>query len=93
MKGELCMLTNLKNSLRQEEMTNIVTEAVTRSRGDEQIKSAFLDTVGFEVVGAENDPEIKALVDKLPEYDDYDESVEAAVNESTLLDSIPEAQF
>lgn len=93
MKGEFCMLKNLIHKLRQEEMAEIITEAVTRPRGDEQIKSAFLDTVGFEVVGAENDPEIKALVDKLPEYDDYDEGVEAAVNESTLLESIPEAQF
>lgn len=93
MKGEPHMINNLRNRLRQEEMTDILTEAVTRGRGEEQIKSAFLDTVGFEVLGAENDPEIKALVDKLPEYDDYDEGVEAAINESTLIDTIPETQF
>lgn len=88
------MLENLKKTLRQEEMTDLLTESVSRKRGEDYVKSVFLDNVGLEVLGAENDPEVKQLADKLPEYDDHDESVEAAVEAETLVENyIPETNL
>ena len=88
------MLNNLKNALRQERETEAITESMTRSnRGEEYIKSAFLDGLENATLGAENDPEIKGLIESIPEYDDYDESVESEINAHALAESLTETEI
>lgn len=62
------MLTNLKRSIRNEQFMTAMEAVEEKLINDEEdIKGAFLDDPEQLVDGAENDPEIARLVDKIPE--------------------------
>lgn len=84
------MLNNLKNAIKQEEMSNALLESMT-SATDSDVKDLFLDDISVAVLGAENDPEIKNLAQSIPEYDDHDEDVAAQVE--SLVESLIETDF
>jgi hypothetical protein len=83
------MLNNLKRQIKQEEMSNVLLEAMTT--GDQDIKDLFLDDVQLAVLGAENDPEVKELVQSIPEYDDHDEDVIAQIE--SVAESLMETEI
>lgn len=85
------MLKALRNQIAQDEMNDVMESSLSDVTTN-KIRSAFLDQIGFELLGAENDPEIKALIDQIPEYDEYDESVEMQVQTESLIASIPETE-
>lgn len=86
------MLLNLKNEIRREEMNEVLTEALSsRTKSDEAIKDVFLDSFDVDIIGAENDPKVKSLVDTVPEYDDHDAELEAKIN--TLTESLIETDL
>ena len=78
------MLDVLKEQLRVDETTDLVME----SSNDDNVRDMFLDDVDLAVLGAENDPEINSLIDKIPPYKDNDKNVEKeieAISESAML--------
>lgn len=62
------MLNDLKKTLQDENDSNFELESILESTLD--IKDVFLDDPETALIGAEDDPEIEALVDKVPEYSD-----------------------
>lgn len=78
------MLEVLKEQLKTDTTSDLVMEAAAGS----DIRDVFLDNLDTVVLGAENDPAINKLIDRIPEYDDIDpefaKEVEA-LTESTLL--------
>ena len=62
-------------------------ESLSEMDVTDDIKDEFLDDPEVMVIGAENDPKIAALIDKIPEDDDADEPTEKD------LDKIEEAMF
>ena len=92
------MLENLKRLINAESTKTVMEEAAEKVivDDDDSIKDAFLDDVETMVVGAENDPEIKKIVDTLPEVadeaepvtqDDIKKMVESYVPESIIHES------
>lgn len=80
------MIRDLMNQIAQDEMSAAMESSLADVTSN-KIRSAFLDTVGFDVVGAEDDPEIKALIDQIPEYEDgVDENELRAQTESFLAE-------
>lgn len=93
------MLENLKRLINAESTKTVMEEAAEKVivDDDDSIKDAFLDDVETMVVGAENDPEIKKIVDSLPEVadeaepitqDDLKKMVESYVPESIIHESV-----
>lgn len=79
------MLTALKEQLRQETVTDLVMESTANA----DVRDIFLDSFDAVVLGAENDPEINALVSKIPEYDETDTELAReieALTESAVLE-------
>lgn len=72
------MLNRLKQEIKQRELAELMLESLT-TKTDEIVKSAFLDDFTADVLGAENDPKIKQLVDTIPEYDDHDDQLEMEI--------------
>jgi hypothetical protein len=64
------MLNSLKQEINRQNLENGLMESMTNAAGDESIKDVFLDDLDVAVLGAENDPKVKELVDSIPEYDD-----------------------
>ena len=65
-------------------MTDQVIEAILESTLD--VKDVFLDDPETYIAGAEDDPEIKKLLDSIPEYsedDDTKQEIEAATESLT----------
>jgi hypothetical protein len=86
------MLFNLKKEIKQQEMNELITESMSsKSNSEELIKSAFLDGFDIDIIGAENDPVIKDLVQTIPEYDDHDEEIESQIN--NIAESLLETQI
>lgn len=77
------MFTKLKQDIQQQELGNIITEAMTRNTGSDVVKSVFLDGFQADVLGAESDPQIRTLVDTIPEYQDQDSALEAEIHSLT----------
>lgn len=79
------MLDALKEQMRVDETTNLIMEA----SNDDDIRDMFLHDENMVVLGAENDPEINSLIEKIPPYKDYDpefaKEVES-ITESALLE-------
>lgn len=84
------MLSRLKKEIKQREMAEMMLESLT-TKSDEIIKSAFLDDFTADVLGAENDPEIKQLVELIPEYDDHDDQLEMEI--LSLTESLMETEI
>lgn len=83
------MLNELKEALRYDEERNFMMDALLENvnQAGEDIRDAFLDDPDYVVIGAENDPEIKALIDIIPEYSESDdEDVKEKV--SSLVESV-----
>lgn len=79
------MLKALKEQLRQETATDLVMEATANT----DIRDVFLDSIDAVVLGAENDPQINALIGKIPEYDENDTEFAReieALTESAVLE-------
>jgi hypothetical protein len=85
------MLNNLKREIKRQEMSQVMMESFSSNATDNAIKSVFLDDVDTAVLGAENDPEIKALVASIPEYDEQDEELELEIH--TLTESLIETDL
>jgi hypothetical protein len=86
------MLSNLKKEIKRQENTEAMLESmVAPSRAEESIRNAILGDVRMDVLGAENDPEIKALVENVPEYDDHDEDVEMEI--ASMTEALAETEL
>jgi hypothetical protein len=83
------MLSNLKRQIKQEKMSNVLLEAMTT--GNQDIKDLFLDDVEVDIIGAENDPQVKELARSIPEYDDSDEDVMAQIE--SVAESLMETEI
>lgn len=82
------MLDELKSAVYRDKTVDILMEAV----GGSDVRDMFLDSIEFSVLGAENDPQIKHLIDEIPAYEETDPAFEKelqAVTESF----IPEAEY
>lgn len=86
------MLSYLKEHIRQEQNAEFTTESLSRAKGDDAVKSVFLDTVGGSILGAENDETIDALINKIPEYNPGDENLEKEI-ESHVKESVFETEY
>lgn len=75
------MLDFIKQSLHRDQTVDIMMEAV----GSSDVRDIFLNNLEMAVVGADNDPEIKRLIDNIPAYEETDPEFEKelrAVTES-----------
>lgn len=86
------MIRDIMNQIAQDEMSAAMESSLSDVTSN-RVRSAFLDHVGFEIVGAEDDPEIKALIDQIPEYDDHDEETELRVQTESFLAALPETEI
>lgn len=84
------MLNRLKKEIKQRELAELMLESLT-TKSDEIVKSAFLDDFAADVLGAENDPEIKQLVETIPEYEDHDDQLEMEI--FSLTESLIETEI
>jgi hypothetical protein len=66
------MLTELKNAIRQQELTTFVMEETAMRSTDDDVRDLFLDDIDNILDGSEDDPELAKLADEIPEYDDDD---------------------
>lgn len=79
------MLDGLKSLVYRDRTNDVIMEATA----DTDIKDMFLDDMDVVVLGAENDPQIKRLIDSIPAYEEADgefASKIAAITESALFD-------
>ncbi|NNV04722.1 hypothetical protein [Brevibacillus sp. MCWH] len=84
------MLNNLKMKIKQQELSEFVMEAMTKST-DDGVKSIFLDDVETSILGAENDPEVKSLVESIPEYEEHDPETDLGIE--TMVESLTETDL
>lgn len=82
------MLTFLKESINKEKEDEFLTSVLMENK---IAKKIFLDDLDSAVIGAEQDPGIKTLVDTIPEYDDNDELIEAEIN--SMVESLIETNI
>lgn len=85
------MIEGLKKALRSEENENFLFDAILEnaSEASDEVRDAFLDDIDYVVIGAENDPEIKALVETIPEYSGSEvEEAEVEQDVSTLVENL-----
>ena len=64
------MLTELKKIMYQDNFGTALEAAADSVVDDDEVRNDMLDDLDVTVVGAENDPEIKELVDNIPVDDD-----------------------
>lgn len=66
------MISGLKKELSRIKTENFLTEAAVDAAigTDDDIRDAILDDPETVLAGAEDDPEIEKLVEKIPEYDE-----------------------
>lgn len=79
------MLDGLKSLVYRDKTNDIIMEATY----DTDVKDIFLDDMDAVVLGAENDPNIKRLIDQIPAYEETDREFEQkieAITESALFD-------
>lgn len=82
------MLTELKKAMREQQQGSFVADAIMES--NTSVKDLFLDEPDVALIGAENDPKIKGLIDRLPEYDE-DGGDEIAEKVDALTESFSDA--
>jgi len=83
------MLTNLKREIQRQEMSEFLLESMSVNADD--LKGSLLDDFAFAAIGAENDPDVKSLAEKIPEYDDQDDEIMNQVE--SLAESLFETQI
>lgn len=83
------MLGELKKAMEKEKTNDLILEAMVRNTN--AVKNAFLDNFEMDIIGAENDPEIRSLITKIPEYDDHDEEIVKSIDK--LTESIFETEL
>lgn len=84
------MLTNLKAMLESaEDMIDDVYDLALAQGTDDDIKASFIDDPSIVVIGAENDPTIKKLIDAIPGSDDLSDIKNTDLNK-LIESSIPE---
>jgi len=76
------MLNNLKKSIRENQNREFVTEATIKHTTDDDIRDIFLNDDLMD--GAEDDPEITKLIDKIPEYGDAEDIDLATLEEQYI---------
>ncbi|MMZ42267.1 hypothetical protein D3C77_717290 [compost metagenome] len=74
------MLNLLKEHIRQEQNQTFMLEAMHRTKTDDAVKDILLDDVDAQLLGAEKDPKIDALINKIPEYDTGEEEMEKEID-------------
>lgn len=91
------MLTNLKAMLESADgVIDDVYDLALAQGNDDDIKSSFIDDPSSVVIGAENDPVIKKLINAIPESDDMSDIkgadlnklIESAIPETALSNSL-----
>lgn len=86
------MLDTLKEAIRRDSETLSDFELATENMEMDDIRSAFLDDPETLVIGAEEDPEIKRIVDQIPEDKSLDEPTESEIDK--MVESfIPESNI
>jgi hypothetical protein len=83
------MLIDLKKAINEHREGNFPSEAILESTSS--VKDAFLDDPEVALLGAENDPEIAALINDIPGYDDGVDDAEMKKNVEALTESTYEA--
>ena len=73
------MLDGLKSLVYRDKSNNIMMEAAL----DTDVKDIFLDDMDSIVLGAENDPTIKRLIDQIPAYEETDREFEQKIDSIT----------
>lgn len=83
------MLTAIKEMLMEEKRLENGYKAIVEN-SDRVVRDMFLDDIETVVDGAENDPEIKALIETIPEYDEEDDILETEIEAMTesLIETI-----
>ena len=76
------MLSVLKEAILRIDNSRLVHDMILEGSSN-NVRDMFLDDVESVTVGAENDPEIKMLIDKLPEYDESDNVIESEIAKLT----------
>lgn len=79
------MLEGLKAAVYRDKSNDIVMEAAM----DGDVKDLFLDDMNMVVLGAENDPKIKKLIEQIPAYEETDRDFESkidSITESVIFD-------
>ncbi len=79
------MLDGLKSMVYRDKTNDTIMEAAL----DTDVKDIFLDDLDSVVLGAENDPQIKRLIDQIPAYEETDREFEQkieSITESALFD-------
>lgn len=82
------MLDELKRAVYRDKTDDIAMEAV----GGSDVRDLFLNSIELSILGADNDPEIKHLIDTIPAYEETDPAFEKelrAVTESI----VPETEY
>jgi hypothetical protein len=82
------MLTGLKKLINEHREGNFPSDAILESASS--VKDAFLDDPEVALIGAENDPEIAALINDIPGYDDGVDDAEMKKNVEALSESMTE---
>jgi hypothetical protein len=82
----IILLTELKKAILEHQEGNFPSEAILESTTS--VKDAFLDDPEAALIGAENDPAIKDLINDIPGYESGDEEAEKAIE--TLAESMTE---
>jgi hypothetical protein len=80
-KGVIEMLNDLKKALRENTATEFCPDAILESTTS--VKDAFLDDPETDLIGAEDDPEIRDLIETIPEYGGSDEDTEQDIEALT----------
>ncbi len=75
------MLLSIKHDICMERY-NVVLEEMTDYFDGMDIRDSFLDDVDTVTMGAEDDPEIEKLIEKIPEYDS-DSATEEMIDKLT----------
>jgi hypothetical protein len=88
------MLNDLKKTLKKDSTSEFEPNVILESMNS--VGDVFLDDPETDLIGAEDDPEIKSLIDKLPEYngdasEDIAEHVQALSESSTIPLNKPDA--
>lgn len=85
------MLQNLKRELNKTRDNDMILEAAAKGAVEDNFKDAILNDLNFIVMGAEKDPEIRSLIESIPEYDEDDEDVQNEID--SLTESLLETEF
>lgn len=81
------MLTELRKIMYQDDCGSVLEAAADSVVEDDNVRDAMLDDLDVAVMGAENDPEVKKLVDSIP-IDDDDPDTMTEDDAKELIESV-----